>query len=112
MLDQEKVIQALEICANRKPGEYTCDKCTYETRVDGNGCEVNLMLDAIGLLKEQEANEQKTGHWIFESAYCEAWSHTCSECGKRMTTAYNTYANYCWNCGTKMKDHISKEKTK
>lgn len=57
---------------------------------------------AIGLLKDQEAVEPKTGHWIFESAYCEAWSHTCSECGKRMTTAYNTYANYCWNCGAKM----------
>ena len=57
---------------------------------------------ALALLKEQEATKPKTGHWIFESAYCEAWSHTCSECGKRMTTAYNTYANYCWNCGTKM----------
>jgi len=50
-------------------------------------------------LKEQEP---KTGHWIFESQYCEAWSHTCSECGKRTTTAANTFANWCWNCGAKM----------
>ena len=58
--------------------------------------------DAIALAKERDAVEPKTGHWIFESAYCEAWSHTCSECGKRLTTAYNTYANYCWNCGARM----------
>lgn len=62
----------------------------------------DLLQTVVGLLKEQEAVEPKTGHWIFESAYREAWSHTCSECGKRMTTAYNTYANYCWNCGAKM----------
>lgn len=60
--------------------------------------------EIMELLEEKEAIESKTGHWIFESAYCDAWSHACSECGKRMTTAYNTYANYCWNCGTKMKD--------
>ena len=58
--------------------------------------------DTLALLKEQEAVEHKTGHWIFESQYCEAWSHTCSECGKRMTTAVNTFANWCWNCGAKM----------
>lgn len=56
---------------------------------------------AVSMLKEQEA---KTGHWIFESQYCEAWSHKCSECGKRMTTAVNTFANWCWNCGAKMTD--------
>ena len=55
MSDLEKVVQALEICASREPGKYTCDKCPYETRVDGDGCEVNLMLDAMDLLKEQEA---------------------------------------------------------
>lgn len=46
--------------------------------------------------------EFKTGHWIFETQRYDAWSHTCSECGKRMTTAVGTYGNYCWNCGTKM----------
>ena len=58
-----------------------------------------IMRKAHDLLKEQEP---KTGHWIFESQYCEAWSHTCSECGKRTTTAANTFANWCWNCGAKM----------
>lgn len=59
MPDQEKIVQALQICASREPGEYTCNKCFYETRVDGNGCEVNLMLDVIAMLKEQEARIKK-----------------------------------------------------
>ena len=58
-----------------------------------------VMREILDYIKEHRT---KTGHWIFESQYREAWSHTCSKCGKRMTTAYNTYANYCWNCGAKM----------
>lgn len=73
-----------------------------EKDTSGIMVKVGWVRDVLALLKEQEAVESKTGHWIFESAYCEAWSHTCSECGKRMSTAYNTYANYCWNCGAKM----------
>ena len=54
MPDREKVVKALEICASREPGgEYICYKCPYETRVEGDGCEVNLTLDAAALLKEQ-----------------------------------------------------------
>lgn len=55
--------------------------------------------DILTLLKEQEP---KTGHWIFDSTDYEAWTHTCSECEKRMTTAFGLYANFCWNCGAKM----------
>ena len=51
------------------------------------------------MLKEREP---KTGHWIFESQYCEMVSHTCSECGRRLTTRYDEFGNYCWYCGTKM----------
>ena len=53
--------------------------------------------DAVELLKEQ-----KTGHWIYEDRCYGSWTHKCSECGKRMTTAVNTYAGFCWNCGAKM----------
>lgn len=52
MSDREKVIKGLDVCVNRAPGEYTCNKCPYET--DGNDCEINLTKDAIFLLKEQE----------------------------------------------------------
>lgn len=104
MPDREKVIKGLETCS-QKTVLYVCGQCPYNNDDDDTyDCTQALAEDALNLLKEQEAVEPKTGHWIFESAYCEAWSHTCSECGKRMTTAYNTYANYCWNCGSKMKD--------
>lgn len=51
MADRVKVIKGLEICANRVPGKYDCNKCPYE--IDGNYCEINLTNDAIALLKEQ-----------------------------------------------------------
>ena len=77
-----------------------CDRNCADCDLVQNDDELHEMYtDVIALLKEQEP---KTGHWIFESQYCEAWSHTCSECGKRMTTAVNTFANWCWNCGAKM----------
>jgi len=65
----------------------------------GYGGVAHIMHDALELLKEQEA---KTGHWIFESRYCDAWSNICSECGRLMTTGEGVYANYCSNCGAKM----------
>lgn len=113
-MEREKVIKALECRKNaHKRCGNPCEEtgaCHYATAVrDINGeiyrpfiCDrERICTDACDLLKEQEA-VKPTGHWIFESAYCEAWTHTCSECGKRMTTAYNTYANYCSNCGAKM----------
>jgi len=99
MIDREKVVCAIENCI----GQPKCKDCPWED------CEVEhevvnrvpygLLRDALALLKDQEP---KIGHWIFESRYCEAWSHTCSECGKRMTTAVGMYASFCWNCGAKM----------
>ncbi len=88
MADREKVIKGMEkFRADMKP---FC----------GNHADWERFDAGLSMLKEQEP---KTGHWIFESQYCEAWSHKCSECGKRMTTAVNTFANWCWNCGAKMK---------
>ena len=102
MIDREKAIKALECCCELNDFDKpNCKDCPAECMTDGY-MSIPFIKDVLALLKEQEAVKPKTGHWIFESAYCEAWSHTCSECGKRMTTAYNTYANYCWNCGAKM----------
>lgn len=69
-----------------------------------------IYIEAIALLKELK---HKTGHWIFNGgkAY-EAWSHNCSECGQRMTTAVGTYANYCSNCGSKMSPEKEETPTK
>jgi len=105
MADREKVIKGLEVHSKSMHLNF-CDECPYkdseEEDEEGNyegDCVYCLTKDAIDLLKEQEP---KTGHWIFESKYCEAWSHTCSECGKRMTTGVGIYASFCWNCGAKM----------
>lgn len=95
MTDREKTIEGLETIRKFFSFGLPSKVPKFETYQ-------NILTNTIVLLKEQEAVKPKTGHWIFESAYCEAWSHTCSECGKRMTTAYNTYANYCSNCGAKM----------
>ena len=52
MSDREKVIDGLETCINRVPGEYSCAECPYEGY--GNDCEIRLAKDALVLLKEQE----------------------------------------------------------
>lgn len=93
MADREKMIKAIEICYTLG---HSCTECPLFPEDD---CNDKLMHDVLALLKEQEP---KTGHWIFDSTGYEAWTHTCSECEKRMTTAFGMYANFCWNCGAKM----------
>lgn len=103
MSDREKVVQALEICASREPGKYTCDKCPYETRVDGDGCEVNLMLDAMDLLKEQEAKQivRKQCKKEYEDGsidYFAEWY--CPHCKLLILRGYdNPSIKFCYKCG-------------
>ena len=103
MIDRGKVIKGLTVhLSNKVP---PCDECPYANFEDvrryndPSSCSLSAMADALTLLKEQEPKE---GHWIFESRYNDIWSNICSECGRLMTTATGTYANYCSNCGAKM----------
>ena len=98
MVDREKVIKGLRYCRERY---CTCGGCPYDDEFHRSieECLWYRISDAISLLEEQEP---KIGHWNFESKYYDAWSNTCSECGKRMTTAVGMYASFCWNCGAKM----------
>ena len=83
MPDREKVAKALKLCARRKPGEYDCHKCPYETRIDGDGCEVNVMLDAADLLKEQKP-EFKSDMFFCrkcKNALARTWAF-CPKCGR------------------------------
>lgn len=98
-IDREKVIKALEVCSSISDGEECPKECPYRGQDMYCIGSAGLMLDAIDLLKEQEP---KTGHWIFESRYYDAWSNICSECGRLLTSAVGTYANFCSNCGAKM----------
>ena len=94
-MDRENVVKALGLCARREPGKYTCNKCPYETRVDGDGCEVNLMLDAMALLKEQpeivhceECNkyDQETGRCANKTVHGNAKIWLCAD-GERAENA-------------------------
>ena len=86
MHDREKVIKGLEPILG----------CAKQEKW---GAWIDTLEDALALLKEQE---EKTGHWIYESEFADCWSNTCSECGKRFTNAIDFFAPYCWNCGAKM----------
>ena len=48
--------------------------------------------------------ERKKGHWIYYDEFDGAVTHTCSKCGKRMTTAIGVKASFCWNCGRDMRE--------
>ena len=91
-----KVIKGLEVCADRKPGEYTCDKCPYET--DGNDCEINLTKNALALLKKQESVKPKEDYelnelnMIFNVYYC-------GNCGEKITGK----GKFCSSCGREVK---------
>lgn len=90
MPDREKVIKGLAEMANSK---RLWNKADYWAMV----CR-----DALELLKEQEAVEPKTGHWI-ESKCLDECFWVCSECNfpSEAIAAPQLY-KYCPNCGTKM----------
>ena len=90
MIDREKVINEL------------VDHIESALSVDSDYVDcvrTDLLQYTVAMLKEQE---EKTGHWIYESQFADCWSNTCSECGKRFTNAIDSFAPYCWNCGAKM----------
>ena len=89
MADATKMICVLE----------TCRKQSFNMGLKGAFFDTDTIDQIIALLKEQE---EKTGHWIYESQFADCWSNTCSECGKRFTNAIDSFAPYCWNCGAKM----------
>ena len=94
-MDREKVIKALECCS--RPAIRKCKECPYESYCYHDSlCDITIH-DALALLKEQEAVEPKTGHWIYKK--CDDM-FMCSSCGKY--SIRNDYP-YCHWCGVKMK---------
>ena len=63
MIDREKVIKGLEICYC-PPAK--CEDCPYHDLPDEQSCNDTLCLDALALLKEQEAvvRCKDCKHWI------------------------------------------------
>ena len=116
MPDREKVIKGLECCMKwtGEPNTATChcSDCSY-TNIDilGERCLIDLINDALALLKEQEAIEAKQGEWI----YCEDASgqdgYKCSECGFFEPWYYDfenhnfiTDYAYCPSCGRSLQE--------
>ena len=96
MPDKEKVFDAIRNCIT----EPKCRDCPWDDcerfdckRVD---VPVSLLLDALKLLKEQEA---KTGHWIDTTKVIGFPRVQCSVCGSGQGAIW---MNYCPNCGAKM----------
>ena len=89
MPDREKVIEGLRICSQ----DSICDGCPYIECCSWDA--VQLLRDALALLKEQEAAEpvMKKGRWFTVP--------TCRKCGCFFTTG--TKPNYCSNCGQAVK---------
>lgn len=81
-MDREKVIQGLDICYNDPPAK--CGNCPY---YKFENCYDMLCLDALALLKEQEAVSPT---WQQGKAYC-------GSCGKRIPLKIG--ARYCHKCG-------------
>lgn len=100
MLDRENIINTFEKIIS------VCKKDGYDF--------VNLTLtiehaeQILALLKEQEAVEAKTGHWI-ESKCLDECFWVCSECNfQSEAIAAPKLYKYCPNCGTKMEEQAVK----
>ena len=94
MADREKVINALEICAEG----FSCPKdCPYW--MECNDLEkpmfVELAKDALSLLKDQEAVEPILG---VGECPCETW-FVCPVC----KISVMQFDNYCSHCGRMLK---------
>lgn len=89
MIDREKVIKGLECCILHNPDDHArCMQCPYESN-----CVNRLKMDALELLKEQEAVEpilkRKGKSKMYNDYVCPVCDNEvvyeqcyCSECGK------------------------------
>ena len=104
MTDREKVIEELDKIAD----EVNPWKESPPLRCD---IPYPLLCDAITLLKEPEAAEPKTGHWIYLQ-YCANEGVYCSECHTKMFDRYpmkKKLSRFCGHCGAKMERSVKLE---
>ena len=100
----ENIIKGLECCLSASLGETICPTCTY--RYDENGietgdCEINLLKDAIELLKMQEP--------VKPVLDIDTWK--CGNCGHTLehqellgdNVLFHEQYNYCPECGKPVK---------
>ena len=95
-IDREKVINDLQDAVN---DDWMWQHADYYAKA---------MENAITMLKEQEAVEPKTGHWIWLQN-CANEGVYCSECHTKMFDCYpmkKKLSLFCGHCGAKMGDKV------
>ena len=108
MADREKVLKGLECCMKwtGEPNTATChcSDCSY-TNMDifGQRCLIDLINDALALLKDQEAK------WVEDKQGERCRLIKCSNCGLTFIVGNNIPydewiedRNYCRRCGARM----------
>ena len=88
MPDREKVIKGLECCAAVNCGQ----SCPY---APVGGCRVQVLRDAIALLKEQEPIDPH----VERDSDDDTWYYGCVACHMDI----NPGDKFCRHCGTKVK---------
>lgn len=107
MIDKEKVIKGLEVCLKNIDQQDCPNDCPYLSDCSKYGNRVifqPLMLDALALLKEQEAVEPS-----FKQDEKGIFVWCCGSCGAYMYHIYDgidkakEYAKFCRQCGKQVK---------
>lgn len=127
MVDREKVVKGIQCRLELKCNEcpYTsdddvCDDCDSlfrdvlellkekEEEIENLKQTCQSMMEGAYLLKEREAVESKTGHWIWLQC-CANEGVYCSECHTKMFDYYpmkKKLSQFCGHCGAKMGDEV------
>jgi len=92
MVDREKVIKGLEYHLKELSVGKTCFECPY---FGDNPCEIQLVANALALLKDQEAKPV-----IVTNAYGTRFYH-CPKCNCDLYAYIRQ--RYCSNCGQAVK---------
>jgi hypothetical protein len=93
MDELERVIYDLERCTCHVPD--ACSDCSKYGSETGLKCMENLMMDALGLLKEQEPVEPHDEH----ASDDDSWYYGCGACHK----AIDYKDRFCRHCGRAVK---------
>ncbi|MBR6707262.1 MAG: hypothetical protein IKI84_11385 [Clostridia bacterium] len=94
MPDMEKVIKGLEFHLKELSIGKTCYECPY---IGDNPCEIQLIANALELLKGQEPKPVK----IVYNAYSFRFYH-CPNCNREFLEFY-TRPKFCSKCGQAVK---------
>lgn len=102
MIDREKVINGLEYHLKELSVGKTCFECPY---CGNNPCEIQLITDAIVLLKAQEPVKTEPVRFrIFRAGGSRYtfWGYVCDGCGYKTSEAHTNW-RFCPECGRKVK---------